>query len=152
MEQKASSVEDIINALAELEKDMDNLNSKVEEMRKHIIVHSDEEIEKLKQQVIIIANEEAKKIVDKAKTEAEIESSMIAKEADKHFGDIKKNIDSSYHKAVDSIVKIILGHTIASNIQEVIHDDALENTEGSIKKIKKYTSEGKSTGAKVSEN
>jgi vacuolar-type H+-ATPase subunit H len=146
LEQKASSVEDIINALAELEKDMDNLNSKVEEMRKRLIVYSDEEVEKLKQQVIIIANEEAKKIVDRAKTEAEIESSMIVKETDRHFEDIKKNIDSSYHKAVDSIVKIILGDTITSNIQQTIHDDASENTEASLKKIKKYTSEGKSTG------
>ncbi len=146
MEQKASSVEDIINALAELEKDMDNLNSKVEEMRKHIIVYSDEEVEKLKQQVIIIANEEAKKIVDRAKTEAEIESSMIVKEADSRVGDIKKNINSSYSRAVESIVKIILGDTITSNIQQTMHDDASKDTEATRKKVKKYTSEGKSTG------
>lgn len=146
MEQKASSVEDIINALAELEKDMDNLNSKVEEMRKRLIVYSDEEVEKLKQQVIIIANEEAKKIVDRAKTEAEIESSMIVKEADSRVGDIKKNIDSSYSRAVESIVKIILGDTITSNIQQTMHDDASKDTEATRKKVKKYTSEGKSTG------
>jgi vacuolar-type H+-ATPase subunit H len=146
LEQKASSVEDIINALAELEKDMDNLNSKVEEMRKHIIVYSDEEVEKLKQQVIIIANEEAKKIVDRAKTEAEIESSMIVKEADSRVGDIKKNINSSYSRAVESIVKIILGDTITSNIQQTMHDDASKDTEATRKKVKKYTSEGKSTG------
>ena len=146
MEQKASSVEDIINALAELEKDMDNLNSKVEEMRKHIIVYSDEEVEKLKQQVIIIANEEAKKIVDRAKTEAEIESSMIVKEADSRVGDIKKNIDSSYSRAVESIVKIILGDTITSNIQQTMHDDASKDAEAARRRVKKYTSEGKSTG------
>ena len=119
MEQKASSVEDIINALAELEKDMDNLNYRVEEMRKRIIVYSDEQVEKLKQQIIIIANEEAKKIVDRAKTEAEIESSMIVKEADSRVGDIKKNINSSYSRAVESIVKIILGDTITSNINKL---------------------------------
>lgn len=146
MEQKASSVEDIINALAELEKDMDNLNSKVEEMRKHIIVYSDEEVEKLKQQVIIIANEEAKKIVDRAKTEAEIESSMIVKEGDSRLGDIKKNIDSSYSRAVDSIVKIILGDTITSKIQQTMHDDTSKDTEAARRRVKKYTSEGKSTG------
>ncbi|MGC2427476.1 MAG: hypothetical protein WA421_10595 [Nitrososphaeraceae archaeon] len=144
MEQKASSVEDIINALAELEKDMDNLNSKVEEMRKRIIVYSDDEVEKLKQQIITIANEEAKKIVDRAKTEAEIESSMIVKEADRRLGDIKKNIDSASYKAVDSIVRIILGDTITSNIQQTVHDDVSKDTEETLKKIKKYTSEGKS--------
>ena len=146
MEQKASSVEDIINALAELEKDMDNLNYRVEEMRKRIIVYSDEQVEKLKQQIIIIANEEAKKIVDRAKTEAEIESSMIVKEADSRVGDIKKNINSSYSRAVESIVKIILGDTITSNIQQTMHDDVSKDTEATRKKVKKYTSEGKSTG------
>ena len=123
MEQKASSVEDIINALAELEKDMDNLNYRVEEMRKRIIVYSDEQVEKLKQQIIIIANEEAKKIVDRAKTEAEIESSMIVKEADSRVGDIKKNIDSSYTREFYIIFKKILGETITYIIKKTIQHD-----------------------------
>jgi vacuolar-type H+-ATPase subunit H len=143
LEQKASSVEDIINALAELEKDMDNINSMVEEMRKRIIVYSDEEVEKLKQQIITIANDEAKKIIDGAKTEAETESSMIVKEADGRLADIKKNIDSSYYKAVDSIVMMVLGNTISSNIQQTVHDDVSKATETAPNKIKKYTSEGK---------
>ena len=109
-----SAVEDIINALSELENDIDNLNAKAEEMRRHLMTYSNEEIEKLKQQVINAANDEAKKIMEIAKSEAEQESSMTSKETDKTLSDIKKNIDSSFNKAVENIVKIILGEPVSS--------------------------------------
>jgi F0F1-type ATP synthase membrane subunit b/b' len=116
-----SSVEVIINALAELEKDIDNLNLKIEEMRKRIIIYSNEQIENLKQQIISIANEEAKKIVDIAKKEATDESSLIAKEADNRLSDIKKNIDSSLDRAVDSIVDMVMRET-GSSFQEQVNN------------------------------
>jgi F0F1-type ATP synthase membrane subunit b/b' len=112
-----SSVEVIINALAELEKDIDNLNLKIEEMKKRIIIYSNEQIENLKQQIISIANEEAKKIVDIAKKEAEDESFLIAKEADNRLSDIKKNVDLSLDRSVDSIVNMVLRET-GSSFQE----------------------------------
>src|SRR5919197_3326832 len=112
-----SSVEIIINALAELEKDIDNLNLRVEEMKRRIIIYSNEQIENLKHQIISIANEEAKKIVDIAKKEAEDESSLIAKEADNKLSDIKKNIDSSLDLAGDNIVNMVLRET-GSSFQE----------------------------------
>ena len=133
MDQKRSSVDLIINALAELEKDIDNLTFKVEEMKKRIIIYSNEEIEKLKQQIIAIANEEATKIIDIAKAEAEGESATIVKEADTSLSGIKKNIDSSYDRAVDSIVKMVLG---APNLQITNNTDVKA-------KPQRYTSEGK---------
>jgi vacuolar-type H+-ATPase subunit H len=106
-----SAVEGIVGALSELETDIDSLYSRVEEMKKRIMAHSNEEIEKLKQQIILLANEEAKKIVDKAKTEADAESADITKQAEKSLAVIKKNVDSSFDRAVDSIVKTVLGDT-----------------------------------------
>ena len=109
-----SAVEGIINALSELEDDIDNLNAKAEEMRRHLMTYSNEEIGKLKQQVINAANDEAKRIMEIAKSEAEEESSMNSKETDKTLSNIKKNIDSSFDKAVENIVKIILGEPVSS--------------------------------------
>jgi V/A-type H+/Na+-transporting ATPase subunit G/H len=117
LEQKTSSVEVIINALSELEKDMDTLNSKVEEMEKRLVAYSNEEIEKLNQQIVALANDEAKKIVDAAKAEAEKESSLIVAEADKNLAKIKESIDSSYDKAVDTIVNTILTINDSNNLQ-----------------------------------
>ena len=114
---KMSSVEVIINALAELEKDIDNLNSKIEEMKKRILIYSNEQIENLKQQTISVANEEAKRIVDIAKKEAEDESSLITRESDNRLSDIKKNIDSTLDRAVDEIVNMVLRETGSSQVQ-----------------------------------
>ena len=136
MDQKRSSVDLIINALSELEKDVDNLTFKVEEMKKRIIIYSNEEIEKLKQQIIAIANEEATKIIDIAKAEAERESATIVKEADTSLSGIKKNIDSSYNRAVDSIVRMVLGET-TSNLQKITNNTDVKT------KRERYTSEGK---------
>ena len=123
MEQKTSSVEVIINALSELEKDMDNLNSRVEEMQKRLVGYSNEEIEKLNQQIIALANDEAKKIVDAAKAEAEKESSLIVDEADKQLAKIKESIDSSYDKAVDTVVNAILTINDSNNSQSINNND-----------------------------
>jgi V/A-type H+/Na+-transporting ATPase subunit G/H len=133
LEQKTSSVEVIINALSELEKDMDNLNSRVEEIQKRLVAYSNEEIEKLNQQIIALANEEAKKIVDAAKAEADKESSLIVAEADKNLAKIKESIDSSYDKAIDTIVNAILtindsnNSTTSSNNNEVQPVKTIEN-------------------------
>ena len=62
----------------------------------------------------MLANDEAKRIMEIAKSEAEQESSMTSKETDKTLSDIKKNIDSSFNKAVENIVKIILGEPVSS--------------------------------------
>jgi V/A-type H+-transporting ATPase subunit G/H len=129
LEQKTSSVEVIINALSELEKDMDNLNSRVEEIQKRLVAYSNEEIEKLNQQIIALANEEAKKIVDAAKAEAEREASLIVEEGEKEIARIKKNIDSSFNKAVDTIVKMVL------TVNDSSHDDN-KNNKNTIEPVK----------------
>ena len=131
-----SAVEGIVSSLSELENEIDGLYLRVDEMKKRIMAHSNEEIDKLKQQVISLANEEAKKIVDAAKAEADAESADVAKQAEKSLTGIKKNIDSSFDKAVDSIVKAVLGDTSAAPKAEA-------PAESPQPKRKKYTSDGK---------
>lgn len=104
-----SEVESIVSALGELEKEIDGMNARVDEMKKRLMARSNEQVEKLKQELIMVANEEAKKIVESARAEAEAESKVIAAEAEKSLLAIKKNIDSSFGKAVDSIVQTVLG-------------------------------------------
>ena len=135
-----SSVEVIINALAELEKDIDNLNSKIEEMKKRMLIYSNEQIENLKQQTISIANEEAKRIVDIAKKEAEDESSLITKEADNRLSDIKKNIDSTLDRAVDEIVNMVLRETGSSQVQMNNNSNNISKADEVISKKARNTS------------
>jgi len=104
-----SEVESIVGALGELEKEIDGMNARVDEMKKRLMAHSNEQVEKLKQELISMANAEAKKIVDTARAEAEAESKVITAEAEKNLLAIKKNIDSSFGKAVENIVGTVLG-------------------------------------------
>jgi F0F1-type ATP synthase membrane subunit b/b' len=92
-------------------------------MQKRLVAYSNEEIEKLNQQIIALANDEAKKIVDAAKAEAEKESSLIVAEADKNLAKIKESIDSSYDKAVDTIVNAILTINDSNNSQSINNND-----------------------------
>ena len=114
LEQESQSVEGIIKALSELEGDIDVISSKVEELKKHMIIHSNEEIEKLKQQINSAAQKEAKQIIDMAKTGAESDSVAIAKEAEENNARIRKNIDSLSDTIVNKIVKMVIKGSVSS--------------------------------------
>jgi vacuolar-type H+-ATPase subunit H len=145
-----SAVETIVSALSELENDIDRLYGRVEEMKKRIIAHSNEEVEKLKQQIITLANEEAKQIVDSSKAEAEAESENIGEVGRANLANIRKNIKVSFDAAVDRIVQAVLGDTTATtvsvttqNVEKKSQPPTSSAAAAQPAKIKKYTSDGK---------
>jgi vacuolar-type H+-ATPase subunit H len=145
-----SAVETIVSALSELENDIDGMYGRVEEMRRRIIAHSDEEIENLKQQIITLANEEAKQIVDSTKAEAEAESEEIGEIGRANLANIRKNIKASFDATVDSIVQAVLGNTTTTTLpvttQKVETKSQPSSSSSSVHqpaKIRKYTSDGK---------
>ena len=131
-----SAVDSIIGALSQLEADIDGMNARVDEMKRRMMARSNEQVEKLKQQITALASEEAKKIVDGAKTEADAESEKIAEMGRASVAGIKKNINSSFDRAVDSIVKTVLGDTTPA-----LTKADTKSTQPA--KIKKYTADGK---------
>ena len=140
-----SAVETIVSALSELENDIDGMYGRVEEMRKRIIVHSDEEIENLKQQIITLANEEAKQIVDSTKAEAEAESEEIGEIGRANLVNIRKNIKASFDATVDSIVQAVLGNTTTLPVTTQKVESQPSSSSSSVHqpaKIRKYTSDG----------
>jgi vacuolar-type H+-ATPase subunit H len=147
-----SEVETIVSALSELENDIDRMYGRVEEMRRRIIAHSDEEIENLKQQIITLANEEAKQIVDSTKAEAEAESEEIGEIGRANLANIRKNIKASFGAAVDSIVQAVLGDTTTTlpvttqKVETKSQPSSSSSSSSSVHqpaKIRKYTSNGK---------
>lgn len=135
-----SVVEGIVGSLSELESDIDKINSQVDEMKRRLMAQSNDQIDQLKQQIITMATEEAKKIVDSAKAEAEAESATILKEAEKNLAAIKKNIEASFDKAVDSIIKTVLE---TSETPKVEAKPEKKEKPVVAPKIKKYSSDGK---------
>jgi len=140
-----SAVETIVSALSELESDIDGMYSRVEEMKRRIIAHSDEEIEKLKQQIITLANQEATQIVDTARVEAEAESEEIGEIGRANLANIRKNIKASFDTTVDSIVQAVLGNTATLPLatQNVEKKSQSSSAVPQSTKIRKYTSDGK---------
>jgi vacuolar-type H+-ATPase subunit H len=146
-----SAVETIVSALSELENDIDGMYGRVEEMRRRIIAHSDEEIENLKQQIITLANEEAKQIVDSTKAEAEAESEEIGEIGRANLANIRKNIKASFDATVDSIVQAVLGNTTTTTLPVTTQKVETKSQPSSSSsssvhqpaKIRKYTSDGK---------
>jgi vacuolar-type H+-ATPase subunit H len=143
-----SAVETIVSALSELENDIDGMYGRVEEMRRRIIAHSDEEIENLKQQIITLANEEAKQIVDSTKAEAEAESEEIGEIGRANLANIRKNIKASFDATVDSIVQAVLGNTTTTLpvTTQKVESQPSSSSSSSVHqpaKIRKYTSDGK---------
>jgi vacuolar-type H+-ATPase subunit H len=143
-----SAVETIVSALSELENDIEGMYGRVEEMKRRIIAHSDEEIEKLKQQIITLANEEAKQIVNSAKAEAEAESEEIGEIGRANLANIRKNIKASFDTTVDSIVQAVLGDTTTLPVttQKLEKKSQPSSSSSSVHqptKIRKYTSDGK---------
>jgi vacuolar-type H+-ATPase subunit H len=143
-----SAVENIVSALSELENDIDGTYGRVEEMKRQIIAHSDEEIEKLKQQIITLANEEAKQIVDSARAEAEAESDEIGEIGRANLANIRKNIKASFDATVDSIVQAVLGNAAtlppaSQNTEKKSQSSSSVIPQPQPTKMQKYTSDGK---------
>jgi vacuolar-type H+-ATPase subunit H len=143
-----SAVETIIGALSVLENDIDGMYGRVEEMKRRIIVQSDEEIEKLKQQIIALANEESKQIVDSARAQAEAESEEIGEIGRANLANIRKNIKASFDTAVDSIIQAVLDNAAslslpAQNAEKKSQPQSSSSSITPSSKVQKYTSDGK---------
>ena len=103
-----SSVENIVNVLSELEKDIDTLSIKVQEMKKRILTTSDKEISQLREKIIDIAMSESEKIISAAKQEAEENSQRILAEADINLARLRENTKLSFDKSVKIVVDSVL--------------------------------------------
>jgi vacuolar-type H+-ATPase subunit H len=103
----STSVEGIVNTLAEIETEIDRLSTKVEGLKKQMIANSEEQITYLRQKLTEMAKEEAEKIVNGAREEAENESAEILKNGDKYLEKIKKNIESSLGNCVELVLRYL---------------------------------------------
>ena len=103
-----SSVEKIVNVLSELERDIETLSIKVEDMKKRIFTNSDKEISQLREKIIEIAKTESEKIISGAKQEAEEKSQRILAESETNLTKLRENTKLSFDKSVKLVVDSIL--------------------------------------------
>lgn len=109
-----SSVEKIVNVLSELERDIETLSIKVEDMKKRIFTNSDKEISQLREKIIEIAKTESEKIISDAKEEAGEKSQRILAESETNLTKLRENAKLSFDKSVKLVVDSILNKNDAS--------------------------------------
>ena len=109
-----SSVEKIVNVLSELERDIETLSIKVEDMKKRIFTNSDKEISQLREKIIEIAKTESEKIISAAKQEAEEKSQRILAESETNLTKLRENTKLSFDKSVKLVVDSILNKDVAN--------------------------------------
>lgn len=109
-----SSVEKIVSVLSELERDIETLSIKVEDMKKRIFTNSDKEISQLREKIIEIAKTESEKIISAAKQEAEEKSQRILTESEANLTKLRDNTKLSFDKSVKLVVDSILNKKDAS--------------------------------------
>lgn len=109
-----SSVEKIVNVLSEIERDIETLSIKVEDMKKRIFTNSDKEISQLREKIIEIAKTESDRIISAAKQEAEEKSQRILAESETNLTKLKENTKLSFDKSVKLVVDSILNNKDAS--------------------------------------
>jgi len=109
-----SSVEKIVSVLSELERDIEMLSIKVEDMKKRIFTNSDKEISQLREKIREIAKTESEKIISAAKQEAEEKSQRILAESETNLTKLRENAKLSFDKSVKLVVDSILNKKDAS--------------------------------------
>ena len=109
-----SSVEKIVSVLSELERDIETLSIKVEDMKKRIFTNSDKEISQLREKIIEIAKTESEKIISAARQEAEEKSQRILAESETNLTKLRDNTKLSFDKSVNLVVDSILNNKYAS--------------------------------------
>jgi F0F1-type ATP synthase membrane subunit b/b' len=105
-----SSVEKIVSVLSELERDIETLSIKVEDMKKRIFTNSDKEISQLREKIIEIAKTESDRIISAAKQEAEEKSQRIMAESETNLTKLRDNTKLSFDKSVKLVVDSILNN------------------------------------------
>lgn len=97
----------MIKALGGLEDDLDDLDTKVADMKRQMLVKTQKEIDALYGKVREAANAEAEATIAKAREEADAEAARISKEADSRLEDVRAGIDAGHDDAVGIVVDTV---------------------------------------------
>jgi vacuolar-type H+-ATPase subunit H len=105
----ASAIEVTIATLGEMEKELDALKAKVEEFKREIQGLARAEVERAKADAIRLAEDEARHLLERTRLAAEVEATKIRARADETLKALGARIDERFDRAVDEVVKAVLG-------------------------------------------
>jgi vacuolar-type H+-ATPase subunit H len=108
-QQVASRVQEAIAILQKLEKELDEVEKWVAEAKRTLLSLATVEGEKAMTEALSEANALVQERLEKARVNAEKEAAEIVQKSKTELVDLKARIDKSLEKAVDLVMKVILG-------------------------------------------
>ncbi|HEY4673897.1 MAG TPA: V-type ATPase subunit subunit G family protein [Nitrososphaerales archaeon] len=106
---ESSHLEGVVSTLSEMEKEIDAVKADAEEMKRAIVALARDEAEKIKNQIVSSANETVKNELNRATADAERNAKEIVQKGDVDVKKLQGKINAALDKAVDSVVKAVLG-------------------------------------------
>ncbi|MCP8307880.1 MAG: hypothetical protein H3Z53_02720 [archaeon] len=108
-EQISSEIENVMLELYNMEKELDEIKAKAEEMNKRLLSLAQEEAERAKIKSLEEATKKAEEEINSVKVGVEKEAEIIVAKSKEKVGELRAKIKKVYDKAIDIVVKTILG-------------------------------------------
>lgn len=105
----APAIEVTITALADMEKELDALKAKIDEFKRELQALARTEGERAKTEALRLAEDEARHRLDRTRLTAEVEATKIRARADETLKSLGTRIDQHFERAVEDVVKAVLG-------------------------------------------
>lgn len=106
---ESSHLEGVVSALSEMEKEIDAIKTDTEEMKRSIVALARDEAGKIKNHIVSSANETVKNELARATADAERNAKEIVQKGDVEVKKLQGKINVAFDKAVDSVVRAVLG-------------------------------------------
>ena len=112
LSKKNIALENIIGILYNMEKELDTFKSRTEEMRRKLIISSQEEAEKTRIEAIENITEKTEKELNLVKSQAEKKSKTILVSNEEKIKDLKSKIQKNHSQAINLVIKAVLGEEL----------------------------------------
>ena len=109
MSQTTSKIQEAISTLSEMEKELDEVKSRISDMKHILQTAAIEEAEKARVVALEQANTLAQEKMAKVRTDAEKEAAEIVSKSKSTFQSLKERIDEKFEQAVQKVVKVVPG-------------------------------------------
>lgn len=107
--QTSSETESVMMTLYELERELDKVKARVEDMKKELISFTQNEARRAKSEALDEVKKQVEEEAAKVKAKAEKEVEEILADSEEKMKELKAKVKKVYDEAIDLVLKTILG-------------------------------------------
>jgi len=108
-EQISFEIESVMMALYELERELDKVKARVEDMKKELLSFAQEEAKRAKNEALDEVKKQIEDELAKAKAKAEKEVEDVLEKSEEKMKELKAKVEKVYDQTIDIVLRTILG-------------------------------------------